>query len=173
MQISFVFGNYAYIGFTSSPGKIIKVDLTTFTEVGSIVTDAATIGVDLMGFAAATADGGYGYFGSYDDPATVINDLATLNVEETVTLANGTAASSITLYGGHAYVGTYSGHIAKIQLSDMSLVVTKRPVVDDAVSYAYVIGSTIYFATQGQYDYAYLIKYSTEDDTFETYQTNH
>lgn len=73
---------FAYYGTGSSPGKIIKIDLATFTRVGDITLGA---GEDVL--IAAVIDAGFAYFGTFTVPAKIIKiDLSTFTRVGDVTL---------------------------------------------------------------------------------------
>lgn len=115
-------GTHAYFGTTSSPGRVIKVDLASGARVGALTLDA---GEDTI--LSAVTDGTHGYFGTFTGPGKVVKvDLASLTRVGSLTLdsSEDLLAAAVT-DGTHGYFcveGTFVGTVVKVDLSTMTRV---------------------------------------------------
>jgi hypothetical protein len=108
---------YAYFGTNTAPGKIIKIDLSDFSRVGSI-----TLNTDESYLNSGVLDpvDGYAYFGTRTTPGRVVKiDLATFNRFGAITFETGEDKlfpSVIDVGAGFAYFGTYTspGKVIKL-----------------------------------------------------------
>ena len=125
-------GKFAYFGtqtYDYTPAHVIKIDLATFTRVGTITLEAGETGLSI---AAIDPAGGFAYFGtsfgSRTDPARVIKiDLATFTRVGAITLLAGEddlGSAVIDPAGDFAYFGTYAqrGKVIKIDLATFTRV---------------------------------------------------
>lgn len=118
---------YLYIGLDQNPGKVVKVDLSTFTRVGIL-----TLSIGNIGCAGIDEADGYAYFGENLTSAKI----AKVNIQDPT-------FSQVATYGGQAgknyfracvidpntnmgYFGTNdsTAYVVKIDLSTMSLSAT-------------------------------------------------
>jgi hypothetical protein len=112
IKSSIVFGNSAYFG-ANYPGKIIQINLDTFTRVNTIALDN---NIDEQAITAVVI-GNYGYFGS---SYSIKIDLSSFTrIPGSVPLRNDTAGklpSSAIAYNGDIYYGmsTSPGEIIKV-----------------------------------------------------------
>jgi len=116
-------GTYLYAGLSISPGKVVKIDLSTFTAV-STLTFAA--GEDYV--ISLFSDGTYLYAGVDTAPGQVVKiDLATFTTVSTLTFAVGEDyIRSLFSDGTYLYAGssTTPGQVVKIDLSTFTKVST-------------------------------------------------
>jgi len=104
---------FAYFGTDSVPGKIIKVDLTTFTVVDTLILE---YGLNHLTSAVIDTFSGYAYFGtSVTTPGEVIkirlsdfSYVANISTEDTDVLLTDLTTAVIDPYRGFAYFA--SGH---------------------------------------------------------------
>jgi hypothetical protein len=120
-----VSGGYLYAGLPTSPGKIVKIDLSTFTKVGTLTLS----GVDEDYVYSLAVSGGYLYAGLYcTPPGKIVKiDLSTFTKVGTLSLGSGEDyVYSLAVSGGYLYAGldTSPGKIVKIDLSTFTKVAT-------------------------------------------------
>jgi hypothetical protein len=100
-------GQFAYFGTYTSPGQVVKFDLTTFRRVGAITLEA---GEDWLFSAVIDPAGQYAYFGTATSPGRVVKiDLATFSRVGAITLDTGEndlLSAAIDPNGQSAYFGT-------------------------------------------------------------------
>lgn len=114
-------GGYAYFGTASDPyaSKVVKVDLSTFTEAGKVTLDPAD---QYLSTAVISPDGRYGYFGTPDAPGRILEvDLGTTAKVGELTMAPGESylrTSVIDPNGDYAYFGTHTspGRVVKVRV---------------------------------------------------------
>ncbi len=98
-------GTYLYAGSYTIPGKVVKIDLSTFTAVSTLTL---TAGEDSI--VSLFSDGTYLYAGSYTIPGKVVKiDLSTFTAVSTLTLTAG-EDSIVSLFsdGTYLYAGSYT-----------------------------------------------------------------
>lgn len=114
-------GSFGYFGIDTTPGTVVKLDLSDLSIVGTCTFDEGVGGVRS---AVIDADGTFGYFGTGDAPGRVIK----------VRLDGMTVIASLTLNAGendlraavvtstHAYFGTNTqpARVVKVSLSDLA-----------------------------------------------------
>jgi hypothetical protein len=114
-------GQFAYIGTSTSPAEVVKVDLATMTRVGAVTLET---GENFL--YSAVTDGTYGYFGTDTSPGRVVKvDLATMTRVGAVTLEPGENSLYSAVFDGiHGYFGTRTGPgiVVKIDLATMTRV---------------------------------------------------
>jgi hypothetical protein len=118
-----VYGGYLYAGLSTTPAKVVKIDLSTFTKVATLTFDT---GEDYAwGFPVY---GGYLYTSLYTSPAKVVKiDLSTFTKVATLTFDTGeNYARALAVYGGYLYAGLFTspGKVVKIDLSTFTKVAT-------------------------------------------------
>jgi len=112
---------YAYFGTNTSPGKVIKVDLSNFIRVGSVTLNA---GEDYLVSAVIDTNNGYAYFGTNTAPGQIIKiDLNNFARVGSITLnagENNLSSAVIDTTNSYAYFGTNSapGKVIKVDLSN-------------------------------------------------------
>ncbi len=113
--------HYAYFGVgNSSPGLIVKVDLSTFTRVGVLNLN---YGENHLVSAVIDEANGFAYFGTYTNPGIVVKiDLSTFTRVAAVTFdvgENFLTSATIDTTDGFAYFGTYTepGYIVKVDIN--------------------------------------------------------
>ncbi len=115
-------GTYLYAGLFTIPGKVVKVDLSTFTKVSTLTFDAGENYVT-----SVLSDGTYLYAGLNTAPGKVIKvDLSTFTKVSTLTLDTGKDnIYSLFSDGTYLYVGffVYLG-LVKVDLSTFAQVNT-------------------------------------------------
>lgn len=144
-------GQYAYFGTHTffGPYYVERVDLTTFSEAGSLRLDGIT-GWPIA--AAMDPAGVYGYFVTDDSPAVILKvHLPSLTLADTLTLSQGRLYSAVMdPGGGYAYFGAAASGGGVIRLDLSAFAVTdylylgftpKTGVVDPAGQYACFGGS--------------------------------
>ncbi|WP_089006489.1 S8 family serine peptidase [Micromonospora viridifaciens] len=143
-------GRYAYFGTQTSPGRVVKVDLSTFRRVGAITL---ADGENYLNSAVIDPAGRYAYFGTGTSPGRIVKiDLATFQRVGTITLGNGESylrSAVIDPTGRYAYFGTGTapGRVVKIDLTTFQRVNAatlssgvdnlRSAVIDPAGRYAY------------------------------------
>jgi hypothetical protein len=150
---------YAYFGTNIpafgpniSPDVVVKVRLSDFTQVGSLILNA---GENYLESAAIDPGNGYGYFGTYTVPGIVVKvklpDLTRVGALSLNTGEDNLTSAVIDSANGYAYFGTdldkAPGIIVKVRLSDLTRVGSltlnlgekrlKSAVIDTANGYAY------------------------------------
>lgn len=142
---------FAYYGTGSSPGKIIKIDLATFTRVGTI-----TLGAGENVLVAAIIDNGFAYFATFTAPSKIIKiDLATFTRVGDVTLP-------LISFPGLAFITTVRNGIgyfcsdfqpgpectiAAVKLSDLTLLGTVTMPVGGAIHSVVRFGQYAFFGS--------------------------
>jgi hypothetical protein len=118
-------GTHAYFGTYTVPGRVVKVDLATMTQVGP----ALTLDTDENNLVSAVidSDGTYAYFGTDTIPGRVVRvRLATMTRVDALTLGGDERALYVAVSDGiHAYFATYSypaRKIVKVNLAGMNRV---------------------------------------------------
>ena len=122
LKAAFVDGNYAYFGTYTKPGQIIKVDLSSFSRVGSLTLSS---GEDELTTVVLDASGAthYAYFGCNTYPGKVIKvNLSTFARDGALDLNSGEDmiySSAIDTSNGFAYFGTFQqpAKVVKVDLS--------------------------------------------------------
>jgi len=149
--------HYAYFGLDSVPGKIVKVNLSTFTETAVLTLTGD--GENHLSSAVIDDDNGFAYFGtSTAVPGRIVKiDLSTFTRVGEVhgELYHGEFTTAvIDKPNGFAYFGTYHipGRIVKINLSNFAFVgeielaigedYLKESVIDQPNGFAYFITYT-------------------------------
>lgn len=149
-------GRYAYLGTSTPPGQIVKIDLKTWQRVGTItLSDSEGEAGERFLFSAAMDPAGrYAYFGTGDYPGKVVKiDLERFERVGSISLEPGEdvlRSAVIDPDGAFAYFGTdtYPGHIVKVDLARFERVgsidldesipyVTPAAVIDPSGRYAY------------------------------------
>ncbi|MCA9428780.1 MAG: hypothetical protein KC994_27120, partial [Candidatus Omnitrophica bacterium] len=116
-------GTLAWYGTNTSPGRIIKVDLSNLQKVETLVLEE---GDDFLSAAVIDGDERYGYFGTKTEPGKIIKiDLETMKRVGEITLPEGEGnleTAIVNPNGTTAYFGTYSApaHIVEIDLMSFS-----------------------------------------------------
>ena len=116
-------GSYLYAGLFTSPGKVVKIDLTDFTKVATLTFDTGENYCYTL-----FSDGSYLYAGLWIAPGKVVKiDLADFTKIATMTLdtwENG--CCSLFSDGSYLYVGLYTspGKVVKIDLADFTKIAT-------------------------------------------------
>ncbi|MEO0228250.1 MAG: hypothetical protein ABIL70_09410, partial [candidate division WOR-3 bacterium] len=111
---------YAYFGTETSPGKVVKVNLSTLDRVGAITLNS---GENNLYSAVIDTQNGYAYFGTDTSPGRVVKiDLSTFQRVGAITLNSGENnlySAVIDTQNGYAYFGTWTspGIVVKINLS--------------------------------------------------------
>jgi hypothetical protein len=116
-------GDFAYVGDDSSnPGKIVKIDLSSFTVTTTMTLNA--IGERRLEGAVMDSAGDYAYFGVAFTPSMIIKiQLSDFTENDVLMFDPGErsiqGAAAIDTAGGFAYFGTYQSTpvIAKIDLA--------------------------------------------------------
>ncbi|MFG3701916.1 S8 family serine peptidase [Micromonospora sp. NPDC047620] len=143
-------GRYAYFGTQTSPGRVVKVDLSTFQRVGAITLAE---GENNLNSAVIDPAGRYAYLGTGTAPGRIVKiDLATFQRVGTITLDSGEnylRSAVIDPAGAYAYFGTGTapGRVVKIDLNTFQRVDAatlssgvdnlRSAVIDPAGGYAY------------------------------------
>jgi len=121
-----VSGNYLYAGMDAVPGKIAKVDLTTFTKSSTL-----TLGASEGEVRSLVVDGSYLYTGLDTIPGKIVKvDLSTFTAVSTLTLGSGEdRIASLVASGSYLYAGllTAPARIVKVDLSTFAKVSTLTP----------------------------------------------
>ncbi|MEK9156402.1 MAG: hypothetical protein AAB360_03865, partial [Patescibacteria group bacterium] len=134
---------YAYFGMYGGTGKVVKIQLSDFTRIGSYSLPA------FLSALTISSDGAYVFAARYAAPAMIykIQTSDMTLVGSALTLASGeNYAFSAISDGTYAYFGTTTSHIAKVQMSDNTEVGT---------AFAYAGPGTRFHtaATDGTYGY--------------------
>jgi len=143
-------GQYAYFGTYTSPGKVVKINLSDFTRVSAITLDS---GENILHSAVIDPIGQYAYFGTWTWPGIIVKiRLSDFTRVGAITLASGEnylCSAVIDPSGQYAYFGTdtYPGRVVKIRLSDFTRLGTitlntgedfvESAVIDPSGQYAY------------------------------------
>ncbi|MBI3088306.1 MAG: filamentous hemagglutinin N-terminal domain-containing protein [Candidatus Omnitrophica bacterium] len=98
---------FAYFGTGQSPGKVVKINLATFTRVGALTLNAGENGLTS---AVIDPGAGFAYFGTYTSPGIVVkvrlSDF-TRNAALTLNAGEDSLSSAVIDPGaGFAYFGT-------------------------------------------------------------------
>ncbi|MBI5374152.1 MAG: hypothetical protein HZA77_01880 [Candidatus Schekmanbacteria bacterium] len=118
--------HYAYFGTNTTPGKVIKVNLSTFSKESAITF---ATGENQVSTSVIDAGNGFAYFGLNTNPAKVIkvdiNPVNTFQKISTISVSStlGFLSSAIDTIDGYAYFGegqTWS-KIVKVRLSDFTV----------------------------------------------------
>jgi uncharacterized repeat protein (TIGR01451 family) len=141
---------FAYFGTWSDPGKVVKVDLATFTRVGALTLNP---GEGYIWSGVIDTSAGFAYFGTNTSPGQVVKvRLSDFTRVGALTLNSGEDALSSAVIdsgAGFAYFGTDTapGQVVKVRLSDFTRVGAltlnsgeNRPraaVIDPAGGFAY------------------------------------
>lgn len=117
-----VYASKAYFGTYTTPGRLVKIDLASFTEENPSLRFRN--GENDVRTSVVSTDGRYGYFGTYDSVGIVVKVyLPTLKRVGALELAPTTeyqlTCSVIESSGLYAYFGTYTNlaRIVKINLT--------------------------------------------------------
>jgi hypothetical protein len=177
-------GKYAYFGMYTGNPKIVKIDLVTFTRVGSINVSKpfGLIGAYIhLHTAIIEPSGRYAYFGTDTSPGVVIKfDLNTFtqmghilfnaDLNQDPWLGESWISSSvIDPYGKYAYFATYStpGNIIKVDLNTFSIVDRKQ--INETLSCCIIdpVGYYAYFGMHREYDDSYFTQIKLSSFTVE------
>jgi hypothetical protein len=116
-------GGYLYAGLLTSPGKVVKIDLSTFSKVSTLTLDVAEEYVYSL-----AVSGGYLYAALDTSPGKIVKiDLATFTKVSSLTLAGGeNYAETLVVSGNYLYAGLWTSpaKIVKIDLSTFTKVST-------------------------------------------------
>ena len=116
-------GTDLYAGLFTNPGKIVKIDLGTFTKISTLTLDVGEEEV-----LSLFSDGSYLYAGLITSPAKIIKiDLLTFTKVSTLTLDIGeNIAYSLFSDGSYLYAGlsTSPGKVVKIDLTTFTSIST-------------------------------------------------
>jgi hypothetical protein len=149
-------GRYAYLGTSTPPGQVVKIDLKTWQRVDAItLANDEGEGTESFLFSAVMDPAGrYAYFGTGNYPGKVVKiDLERFKRVDSLTLEFGEdvlRSAVIDANGAFAYFGTdtYPGHIVKVDLTSFTRVasidldesipyVNPAAVIDPSGRYAY------------------------------------
>ena len=111
-----IYGGFLYAGLSGSPGRIVKINLSTFTE-----TAILSISGNLA--SAFSVKDGFLYCGSLTKIHKI--DLSTFTEVATITLSPGDACGySSRILGNYLYMGHYlvGGKISKVDLTTFTIV---------------------------------------------------
>jgi DNA-binding beta-propeller fold protein YncE len=120
-------GRFAYVVTRTDPGRIVKLDLATFTRVGAL---ALNTGESNPWSIAIRPDGRFAYVGTGTNPARLVEiDLDTFTRTRTLILSSGDSVLLTTVIdpaGRYAYLGTDTtpGRLIKIDLQSFNRVGT-------------------------------------------------
>lgn len=113
---------FAYFGTTTIPGKIIKVNTSTFTVVDRLILNS---GENII--QTGVIDSGFAYFGTYTTPGKIVKvNLSNFTRVGVITLNSGnyeTDISSAVIDSGFAYFGTTyinPGRVIRVNLSNFT-----------------------------------------------------
>jgi hypothetical protein len=121
---------YAYFGTDSFPGSVIKIDLNTFTQVGSIVFNAdpyadPETGESWVGASTIDPYGKYAYFATFSSPGNIIKvDLATFSIVDRKQLNERFTCCVMDPVGYYAYFGNHTdidSYFTTIRLSSFTV----------------------------------------------------
>jgi len=118
-------GQYAYFGTYTSPGMVVKVNLSSFTRVSAITLNS---GENWPWSAVIDPSGQYAYFGTLTSPGIVVKiNLSSFTRVSSITLESGDdslRSAVVDPSGQYAYFGTYTapGKVVKINLSSFTRV---------------------------------------------------
>lgn len=104
---------YLYVGVPTTPGRIVKIDLATFT-----VDSTLTLAADEAHARGLVVKDGYLYVGCWESPAKIVKiDLATFTEVATLTLASGeNNAYDLVTSGDLLYVLCYDYYLVRVDL---------------------------------------------------------
>jgi len=150
--------NILYAGTLGNPGKILKIDLTTFQTIDTMTLDSGE------NAHALTMTDEYLYVGSVTVPARIIqvrlSDFARTNG---YTLPSGfNYAMTLHVFGGYLYIALASGQVARMNASTLALVdyALTPAMARDTVQ----VGSYVYVSSRGDVGGpSYLQKFSASD----------
>ena len=113
-------GTYLYAGLYTTPGKIVKIDLSDFTTVSTLTLATGENNChDLL------SDGTYLYVSLDTAPGKIVRiNLADFTIDSTITLAAGSGgAYPLTSDGSYLYVGTVQtpARVVRINLADFTI----------------------------------------------------
>jgi len=138
-------GTYLYAGTHTSPGKIVKIDLSTFTKVSTLTFDSGENNIEDL-----FSDGTYLYAGLVTSPGKIVKiDLSTFTKVSTLTLAAGEDnADNLFSDGTYLYAGLYTspGKIVKIDLSTFTKVSTLTLAAGEDNTYSLFSDGTYLYA---------------------------
>ncbi len=138
-------GTYLYAGLQTSPGKIVKVDLATFTKVSTLTLDTGENIV--LSFAS---DGTYLYVGLQTSPGKIVKiNLSSFIKESTLTLAAGeNTVNTLSSDGTYLYAGltTTPAKVVKIDLSTFIKDSTLSLASGNNVNFIFTDGIDLYAA---------------------------
>ncbi len=133
---------FAYFGTDTSPGVIVKVNLSTFTEVATLQP-----GANCLTSAVIDVPGGFAYFGSFCNGVVVKIRLSDFSVNGTLMVSSQIVHGVIDTLHGFAYFNDFANVIFRIRLSDftnagfLELPATATPlytsVIDPSGGFAY------------------------------------
>ncbi|MDP3244857.1 MAG: hypothetical protein Q8M83_04355 [bacterium] len=165
-------GGFAYFGNRNiNPGKIIKVRLSDFTKINTLVLNAGEY--DLTS-AVIDSSGGFAYFGANTSPGKIVkiqlSDFTRVGVLTLGAGENGLRSAVVDNTNHFAYFSTnnvYPGIIIKIQLSDFTEAATLT--LEDGESFFRsavidVVNGFAYFGTSGE-DVDKIVKIRLSDFT--------
>lgn len=138
-------GTNLYAGLRTTPGKVVKVDLTDFTKVSTLTFDA---GEDTV--RALASDGVYLYAGLSVNPGKVVRILlSNFTKDSTVTFAAGeNDVRALISDGTNLYAGlnTVPGKVVKVNLSTFTATSTLdlNGVGEQNVTSFYITNSYLY-----------------------------
>src|SRR5438093_1959537 len=143
---------FAYFGTFTTPGSIVKVQLSDFTRVGSLTLNASEGNVTR---AVIDTAAGFAYFGTASSPGVIVK-IRLSNFTRAGTLAlnvgeNYVMSAAIDPAAGFAYFGTYSGAIVKVSLSNFTRVGSLTLSAPEYYPLSAVIDSAAGFAYFGTY----------------------
>jgi hypothetical protein len=114
-------GTYGYFGTETSPGQVVKVNLSDMTQVGRL--ELAT-GENIL--VSSVRSGDFGYFGTFTTPGKIVKvQLSDMSRVGELTLGAGEAnLESAVTDGTFGYFGTAGGtvKVVKVNLTTMSRV---------------------------------------------------
>jgi hypothetical protein len=138
-------GNYLYAGLYADPSVILKIDLSTFTLVGSLELNAKNGEKWILGMVAS---GGYLYVGFEPSPVIAKVDLSTFSEVDSLTLkADEYDIWALAVSDGFLYAGIFQSpsKIVKVDLATFSRVgALDLPSGEDYVSSLAVSGNCLY-----------------------------
>ncbi|OLE74499.1 hypothetical protein AUG19_08475 [archaeon 13_1_20CM_2_54_9] len=143
---------FAYFGTFTTPGSIVKVQLSDFTRVGSLTLNASEGNVTR---AVIDTAAGFAYFGTASSPGVIVK-IRLSNFTRVGSLAlnageNYVMSAAIDPAAGFAYFGTYSGAIVKVSLSNFTRVGSLTLSAPEYYPLSAVIDSAAGFAYFGTY----------------------
>src|SRR5256712_7441494 len=113
---------FAYFVTCTSPGRIVKINLSDFSRVGALTL---TIGEDCPLASVVDSANGFAYLGTYTNPSKIVKvQLSDLTRVGSIALNTGESfprSAVIDPVNGFAYFGM-QGRVVKIRLSDFTRV---------------------------------------------------